>query len=701
MKRALTRLLGRTRLRLVGGWFSLIVVSAGLAAAVVAAAPWLTSRMPSIPRLDAGGALIVLTWLLTLVASYLVWRRFEQRHRVGAMERVRMHLARYRRRVVEVSSAQHKDHEQQGAQVNALLQLNRGLRARLAATHAEFQSGRRQREALLNMVQEPVLVTDATGVVLGASPSAATLLRCPRDSLVGRRFADSVPLFQHEPEMFQQYPLTGFLDRVLQSASSIPQMQEARLLNHENEAISVIVTAAVTVDTADKVIGSVVRINRTDSEQVEAATHRGALSLADSQMQNWGTTLLSREPFERRLDELLAESRVNATQYFLLVLRVDDLDRINDEHGYWAGEQALWHAAKNVALAVVDFGSGYRYSNARFAVLLSGYDEARVLEIAERIRAQAAAQPMIWNGEQIRCTFSISVVPVSRDVADRTALLAAAETLLSAAKTQGGNRVLTENAAPATVERRRSDQVWLEWLMPRMRDGRAHLISQQMQPMAEGALPMVECFIRVEDDDGIWLEPGNFLPAVERLQQAPQVDLWTLRSLLNMLEANPALLESQAALSLNLAPSSLLDPQFGEELFEIVASSGVPMEKLCLEISESFAISQTSVLQRFMEMIRPTGVHFALDRCESTLGVTQLRHLPIDYMKIHPSVTANVAHDALDRTHLEWLCKAAHLLGRKTVAINIEKPEAVEWLRRCGVDYVQGSAINKIGPVMT
>ena len=78
-----------------------------------------------------------------------------------------------------------------------------------------------------------------------------------------------------------------------------------------------------------------------------------------------------------------------------------------------------------------------------------------------------------------------------------------------------------------------------------------------------------------------------------------------------------------------------------------------------------------------------------------------LRHLPVDYMKIHPSVTRNIESDALDRTHLEWICEAAHLLRRKTAAINIESESALALLRAAGVDYVQGSAVNKIGPLMT
>ncbi|MFP5307216.1 MAG: EAL domain-containing protein, partial [Gammaproteobacteria bacterium] len=236
----------------------------------------------------------------------------------------------------------------------------------------------------------------------------------------------------------------------------------------------------------------------------------------------------------------------------------------------------------------------------------------------------------------------------------------------------------------------------------RLENGRAHLISQELRSLHEPPHPpLAEFFIRVEDDDGVWLEPGYYLPAIERLRESHRVDLWALTHLLDALSRNRLLFDTHAVVSLNLAPQTLLEGSFAAAAFEAVACSEVPAERLCFEIDEAFSVSQSSVVQRFMEQLRPTGVRFALDRCHTTTGITQLRHLPIDYMKIHPSVTRNIETDALDRAHLEWICEAAHLLGRKTAAINIESESALSLLRASGVDYAQGSAVNKFGPMMT
>ncbi|WP_169577638.1 EAL domain-containing protein [Sinimarinibacterium sp. CAU 1509] len=707
LPRSLIRMLGRRRARTLVGWSLLTVTTAAIALVIALLFDVIVARLPEMADLPVSLSWlrahfpIIVFWLLFLISARIVWKEYEQEPQVAARASLRRHLGRQRKRSALHSQTELTTAEQRTQQLGAVLQMNRSLRERLARTLADQQGGIKLRDSLLNMAQEALLMTDAAGVVLGASPAAATLLRCPRESLIGRRFADSVPLYQDDREQFRDYPLANFLTRVLESTSSIPQIQQARLLNHENEPVPVIVTSSSVVDVKNAPLGAIVRINRSDSESAPASAPHPGLSLADAEMENWTTTLLSREPFERRIDELLAEAKSAGTQHVALFLRIDDLDHINDEKGYWAGEQALWHAAKNLAMSIVESGTGYRYSNARFAALLIGHDEARAAEVAERVRLHAENNDLIWNGQQIRCTFSIALVPITRETNERAELLAAAETLLSEAKNRGGNQVLQRIPDEAAKNRHRDDQVWLDWLLPRMKDGRAHLISQEMRPLTEpDGLPLMEFFIRVEDDDGVWLEPGHYLPAVERLRQSHRVDLWTLQSLITAAANNPRILESHVAVSLNLAPSSLLEPEFGTSVFELLAAADVPAEKLCLEIGEAFAINQTSVVQRFMELLRPTGVRFALDRCHTTMGVTQLRHLPFDYMKIHPSVTANISHDALDRTHLEWICKAAHLLNRRTAAINIESTDAVDWLKSAGVDYVQGSAINKMGSVM-
>ncbi len=696
----LSRRLGRTRARVLVGWLAFLSLTAGAAAGVVVVASSSAGTLLA-QGLHLGLAAVVsASWAAFVLIAYLIWRQTvrqpQQRLRHRLRARLQRRLGTDTAHLRELSTQV----ERRSDQLKAALQLNRSIRAKLDHLSAAQQTILRSREALLTMTQDAMLLTDAEGTIIGVSTATGVLLRRPREALVGTRFDDTAALYTAGGALTPDRLLRGLIQRVVAAASTVPMIEQGVLLNSQSEKTPVIITAAAVLDADGRVLGTLVRINRYEGA---AETHaaKPELTLAEVGMNDWGTNLLSREPFERRIDELVGDAKTRGRRHVMLFVRLDDLGRINDEHGFWAGEQALWHAARNFAAALAGAGVGYRYSNSRFTALLQESDGPKGIELAERLRLHAQHHELLWEGRAIACTFSLAVVTIDGSQ-DRSTLIASAEALLTEARNRGGNCVLQHVPTETVKQRKRDDQLWLDWIVPRLADGRAHLISQVMQPLArDGGLPLFEAYVRIEDDDGVWLEPGYYMPALERLRQSHRVDLWVLGELLKTLQANPALLDQHAVASLNLSSASMLDPEFAPQVFEILGNASIPSQRLCFEIDEGFAIAQSAVVQRFMDQLRPMGVRFALDRCHTTMGITHLRQMPVDYMKIHPRVTRDIEGDALDRTHLEWICQAARLLGRKTAAINVESEAAVERLRRAGVDYAQGSAVNKMGPMMT
>lgn len=597
-------------------------------------------------------------------------------------------------------------YERRSSQLEAALEDNRSVREQVTRLSSDQQSILLSREAMLSMTQDAMLLTDAEGLVLDVSPATAALLHRTREDLSGRAFSEVVPLYDHRHEIPQEHPLGDYLQQAITQIGDTPRLDQAILINLLHEPIPLLITISAIRDGDGQTIGAMVRLNRLDPaaentaqayitappvEELSLPSEEGAEPARD-----WATDLLAKGALEKRIDELASNAALGDKTHALLFVRVDDLIRISETHGFWAGEQALWHGARTFKDALDERGSSYRVSNSRFAAVLVDCALEDALQLAHRIREDAERRELVWDGKPVSCTLSVAVVMIDGSGEGRQALLGKAESLLDEAKARGGNRVLQELPSDAVTLRRREDQHWLTWLEPRLEDGRAHLIYQRMQALsADGGLPNFEVFLRIEDDDGVWLEPSHFMPALQRLHRTVDLDLWVLKTLLAMLERDSSLLEQHALACLNFAPTSLEDAEFGARVFELLVGSTVPAKRLCFEIDESFAISQSAMLQRFMDMIRPTGVRFALDRCHTTMGITHLRHLPVDTMKIHPRVTRHIESDALDRTHLEWICQAAHLLGRKTAAINIESTASLQLLKAAGVDYAQGFAVGK------
>lgn len=167
------------------------------------------------------------------------------------------------------------------------------------------------------------------------------------------------------------------------------------------------------------------------------------------------TGTLNRRAFERALAE--AQAQLQRGQGFALaMLDIDHFKRINDVHGHPAGDAALQHCVGlwQAELRAVDRLG--RLGGEEFCALLplaAVHDLGAAAAVAERLRARLAAQPLHWDGRELRLTTSVGVaLPVAGD-ADGEVGLARADAALYRAKALGRNRVcmaeVHTGAAPA------------------------------------------------------------------------------------------------------------------------------------------------------------------------------------------------------------------------------------------------------------
>jgi EAL domain-containing protein (putative c-di-GMP-specific phosphodiesterase class I) len=270
---------------------------------------------------------------------------------------------------------------------------------------------------------------------------------------------------------------------------------------------------------------------------------------------------------------------------------------------------------------------------------------------------------------------------------------------------QGGTAPPLDDGGAAGKEQQRSELEWSQWVQTRLDGGFLRLASQEIRPLgpASGSLPMFEVFVRIEDEDGVWVTPGAFLGAAQRHQLSARLDLEVLRAVLGQLQLNPQLTEKYACACINLSAASFASEGFAGELLQILALSGVPAPRICLEIDAAEALSHKAALRRFIEALRPAGIRFALDRYRAVGGLYELRAAPIDFVKLHESLLRCLdpaQQDEIGLKHLHWASDIAAALNITTVATGIENEALLGPLQSAGVRYAQGLALNKLGPLL-
>ena len=165
------------------------------------------------------------------------------------------------------------------------------------------------------------------------------------------------------------------------------------------------------------------------------------------------TGLFNRREFARRLnDEEIQRAYRYGRPLSLLILDLDNLKAINDEHGHLAGDQALRDVARSVDGQVrpVDFVA--RYGGDEFVVMATEADAEEAVTIAERIRRSVAGSTIrLDSGEYVNMSVSIGIATFPEDAGTAGDLMLAADTALYRAKAAGRDQVRQAASTPGSA----------------------------------------------------------------------------------------------------------------------------------------------------------------------------------------------------------------------------------------------------------
>jgi diguanylate cyclase (GGDEF)-like protein len=152
------------------------------------------------------------------------------------------------------------------------------------------------------------------------------------------------------------------------------------------------------------------------------------------------TGLLNARAFHSRLHHEI----VRATRYrqplSLLLVDLDGLKHVNDQHGHQAGDDALQRVAAAIGEGLRETDVGARVGGDEFAVIGPNSPRSAAVVLAERLRALVARDKGGVTAGRITVSIGIACfMPSESDVSSELALMRAADAALYQAKHAGGN----------------------------------------------------------------------------------------------------------------------------------------------------------------------------------------------------------------------------------------------------------------------
>ena len=306
--------------------------------------------------------------------------------------------------------------------------------------------------------------------------------------------------------------------------------------------------------------------------------------------------------------------------------------------------------------------------------------------------------------QRLRIGASIGLVPVDARWRSTAAVMQAADTACYAAKEAGRNRLHEWFDTDQAIRNRSGDMRWATRLEAALEEDRFVLFGQRIEPVATAgtaAPPLhAETLLRMVDADGSLVPPGVFLPAAERFHLAGRIDRWVLAQAVRALRAAPAL-DAVDTLCINLSGQSIGDRAFHRQAVELLQAAGRDIcRRICLEITETAAITNMADATSFVEQVRQLGVRMALDDFGAgTSSFGYLKQIKVDLLKIDGQFIKDLLEDPLDGAAVRSFVDVARVIGVKTVAEHVDRQAVLDHLRELGVDFAQGYLLHKPEPL--
>jgi EAL domain-containing protein (putative c-di-GMP-specific phosphodiesterase class I) len=217
-----------------------------------------------------------------------------------------------------------------------------------------------------------------------------------------------------------------------------------------------------------------------------------------------------------------------------------------------------------------------------------------------------------------------------------------------------------------------------------IRNSEFHLLYQPLVTADGARLVAVEALLRWTTASGaIPLE--EFLGIAEASGTINELGAFALRQ-----ACLDALDWPQIRVAVNVSAVQLRAQNFSETVETIVGETGLPFERLELEIVESALIGDFEHAERQLANLRRLGIKIALDDFGTGYSsLTYLLKLPLDTLKIDGSIVAGVGK-IQSASIVQAIVAMARAIGLKVTAECVETEEQHRFLRACGCHYLQG-----------
>jgi diguanylate cyclase (GGDEF)-like protein len=396
-------------------------------------------------------------------------------------------------------------------------------------------------------------------------------------------------------------------------------------------------------------------------------------------------------PNRRALMRVLADS----TNICLLLIDLDRFKLVNDSLGHDRGDELLRIVADRLRLAIRPGDQIFRQGGDEFAIVVSA---PATLTDAKRVASRLCdllTQPARLGPNTVYPGGSVGIAASSEDI-DSSELLRRADTALYRAKSLGGSAAVTfDEALSEEFLHRAGTEAELRGALAENR------IITHFQPeisLVDGSLLGAEALARWNHPTEGVLATELFFQIAEKYGVIREIGARVLRDACAQAAGWP---DDSVIVRVNLSAEEIVSEHTVDVVRNSLLASGLAPQRLCLEVTELAATNDIDRAEIVMRGLKELGVELTLeDFGTGGSSLAGLRRLPIDSLKIDPSLVGDLGGDDDESVgFVRLITSLADALGLAVVGQGVQTEAEADVLRVLGCASAQGDLFGPVAPL--
>jgi len=396
------------------------------------------------------------------------------------------------------------------------------------------------------------------------------------------------------------------------------------------------------------------------------------------------TGLPNRTLFQQRLEQEMHRADRGAP-FALLYIDIDEFKSINDTLGHPVGDELLKQMAVRLRDCVRDTDFVARLGGDEFAIIQTAVEGGGdAVQLVDRIY-QGIRAPFQCLGHHLSTDASIGIAIAPQDGAELDQLVKNADLAMYSAKAEGRRTFrFFEPAMDAIAKARRQ----LEFdLRSAIADGDFEIHYQPLVDLRSGRITGCEALLRWRHPTRGLISPTEFIPIAEDTGLINDIGAWVLGTAC----AEAASWNADITLAVNISPVQFRQPSLALTVASVLATSGLPAQRLELEVTEAVLIHDDDTALGTLTQLRALGVRISLDDFGTGYSsLSYLQRFPFDKIKIDRSFVENIDTAEASTAIVQAVVNIAASRNMTTTAEGVETDRQRELLSALGCTQMQG-----------